>query len=71
VRGRPQRVIPVTTAGAAGQARAGLAAGCAQHVRKAGTVDGSNLIFIVMAIVIQICLCTGAVPALTVSSNGS
>ena len=25
-------------------------------------MDGSNLIFIVMAIVIQICLCTGAAP---------
>jgi hypothetical protein len=32
-------------------------------------MDGSNLIFIVMAIVIQICLCTGVAPALTVASQ--
>lgn len=35
------------------------AAGCAQHARKARTMDGSNLIFIGMTIVVQICLCTG------------
>jgi hypothetical protein len=28
-------------------------------------MDGSNLIFIVMAIAIRTCLCTGIVPALT------
>jgi len=32
-------------------------------------MDGSNLIFIVMAIVIQICLCTGVAPALTAASD--
>jgi hypothetical protein len=32
-------------------------------------MGGSNLVFIVMAIVIQICLCTGAAPALTAGSH--
>jgi len=32
-------------------------------------MDGSNLIFIVMAIVIQSCLRTGVVPALTAGSH--
>ena len=32
-------------------------------------MDGSNLIFIVMAIVIQICLCTGVAPTLTAASH--
>ncbi len=32
-------------------------------------MDGSNLIFIVMAIVIQICLCTGVARALTAGSH--
>jgi hypothetical protein len=32
-------------------------------------MDGSNLIFIVMAIVIQICLCTGVAPALNAGSH--
>jgi hypothetical protein len=31
-------------------------------------MDGSNLIFIVMAVVIQICLSTGLVPALSAGS---
>jgi hypothetical protein len=37
--------------------------------RSVSVQDGSNLIFIVMAIVIQICLCTGAAPALTAGSH--
>jgi len=32
-------------------------------------MNGSNLIFIVTAIVIQICLCTGVAPALTAGSH--
>ena len=32
-------------------------------------MDGSSLIFIVMAIVIQICLCTGVAPALAAGSH--
>jgi hypothetical protein len=32
-------------------------------------MDGSSLTFIVMAIVIQICLCTGVAPALTAGRN--
>jgi hypothetical protein len=34
-------------------------------------MDGSNLIFIVMASVIQICRCTGVAPALTAASDPS
>jgi hypothetical protein len=63
VRGRPQRVIPVTIAG--GRADLGRTGGCAEDVRKASTMDGSNLTLIVMAIVIQICVCTAAAQALT------
>ena len=32
-------------------------------------MDGSNLIFIVTAIVIRICLCTGVAPVLTAGSH--
>ncbi len=32
-------------------------------------MDGSNLIFIVVAIVIQFCLCTGVAPVLTAGGH--